>query len=490
VETFQVNLSCIALAAVVAAATSVHFPVSTTNSFAQAAVDRGLFLYYAYDPDDANGAFTQATTLDPHLATAFWGIALASGPDLNTPLTEERFRRAARAIRQAVALDDGSPPQERRFIEIMALRYRGTFADWSRDDAAYREAMLNFARQSRDENAELLAAEALLEGGGLAWQAGSLASDASRAALELVASVLRNDPANVMANHLCIHLYDLAPDREPALSCARRLDAATFPPEAEHLAHMPAHYWIETGNYAAALRSSDRTAALLAQLDAHPAQSEHAHRYAKHDISVGYSAAMMLGNYAVARLWAQRMASEFDESFDGLTALRFGRYDVAYAVAGTPFGGQSVRGIAALRLGHRSEAHAIAAHVAAGNTAHGYLPQLFLARVAEADGNNTEAKRWIQRAIDNQRADFSGELIPLWPAAEALGGLYLRSGDAADAVAAFTDALVAYPNDPRALFGLTTALTEQGARAQAEATRARFELEWKGADTNASDALP
>src|SRR5580704_9907452 len=61
---------------------------------------------------------------------------------------------------------------------------------------------------------------------------------------------------------------------------------------------MPAHNRIETGNYAAALRSSDRTAALLAQLDAHPAQSEHAHRYAKHDISVGYSAAMMLGNSA------------------------------------------------------------------------------------------------------------------------------------------------------------------------------------------------
>jgi hypothetical protein len=489
VEILSVTLAGVVLA-VVAAAASVHLPVSTSNSHAQAAIDRGLLLYYAYNGDDAAQSFAHAAALDSHLAMAYWGMALADGPDLNTPIASDRFDRAAEMCRQATALSAGLPSRESSFIAILARRYRGGFADWQRDDAAYREAMLEFARQSRDENAELLAAEALLEGGGLGWQGGTPASAASREALELVTSVLRGDPANPMANHLCIHIYDLAPDRTPALPCARRLDAAAFPAQAEHLAHMPAHYWIETGNYAAALASSDRAYQLIAQLDVGSAPLEHERPYAKHDVAVGYSAAMMLGSYAAARLWSQRMATFFDENFDALTALRFGRFTTAFAAEGTQFGGQSARGLAALRLGRTDAARAIATHINAGNTSRGYMPQIFLARLAEANGNADEAARWIARALDDQRADFSGELIPLFPAAEALGGLYLRRGDYAAAVGAFTDALATYPNDPRALYGLSAALAGQGELAPAAAARARFQMEWKGADTSAGDALP
>src|SRR5581483_1815072 len=108
------------------------------------------------------------------------------------------------------------------------------------------------------------------------------------------------------------------------------LDATAFPAAAEHLAHMPAHYWIETGNYDAALRSSDRAYASLEQLR-RDADSQHAEHYEKHDVAVGYAAAMLLGNYAQAGLWSERMTAAFGENFDALTALRFGRYDAAYA---------------------------------------------------------------------------------------------------------------------------------------------------------------
>jgi hypothetical protein len=485
----HVSLLAVVLAAASAAA-SVHLTVSTTDPQAQAAIDRGLFLYYAYNGEDAARAFAQAAVLDPRLAMAYWGTALANGPDLNTPLTEDRFERAARAIRQAASLDAGLSARERGFIAIMALRYQGAFANWAADDAAYRRAMLAFAESSQDENAQLLAAEALLEAGGLAWQQGTLANDESQTALTLVSSVLRDDPSSVMANHLCIHLYDLAPDRTPALPCAQRLDAAALPPEAEHLAHMPAHYWIETGDYAAALRSSERAYALLSRLTGDDAESEHTQRYEKHDVAVGYSAAMMLGNYTVAQRWSQRMTAAFGTSFGAITALRFGRYDAAYATDGNEFAGASVRGLAAVHLGRIAEAHAIAAHLPAGNAMQGYMPQLFLARLAEADGKYDEAERWIERGRTNQRAAFAGELIPFFPADEALGGLRLRHGDAAGAAAAFTDALTAYPNDPRALFGLAQASGANGASAHAAAARARFEKEWEGADTNVGDALP
>ena len=483
------SLVAVVLAAIVPVATSVHLPVSTGNPQAQAAVDRGLFLYYAYNGDDAARSFERAAALDPRLAMAFWGVALASGPDLNAPMTPHRFERGARAIRQATSLAADAAPREREFIAIMAQRYRGSFADWQTHEGAYGQAMLQLARDSGDENARLIAAEALLEEGGLAWRDGALAAEASREALELVASVLRADPRSAMANHLCVHLYDLAPDRIPARACAQRLDAATFPPEAEHLAHMPAHYWIETGDYRAALASSDRAFALLGELPG-GLDGEHARRYAKHDVAVGYSAAMMLGNYAAARLWAQLMAGVFDQDFDAVTALRFGRYDAAYAANSGAFGYPSVRGWAELRLGHSAEAGAIAKQVAAGNTSQAYLPQLFLAEAAASNNNPGDAARWIERARDNQRADFTGELIPLFPADEILGALALRQGDFAGAASAFTSALAAYPNDPRALYGLAAALAAQGRAAQAAATRARFQAEWKGADTGGGDALP
>jgi tetratricopeptide (TPR) repeat protein len=483
-----VTLPAIVIAAALAAATSVHFPVSTNDPQAQTAIDRGLFLYYAYNGDGAARSFAEAASREPGLAVAFWGIALAAGPDLNTPLTAAQFAVAQRASRHAVELSAGASERERSFVAIMARRYAGTFKDWNADDDAYRQAMTAFAQSSHDENAQLLAAEALLEHGGLAWENGRLSSGESRTALELDAAVLRDDPSNVMANHLCIHLYDLAPDRLPALPCAQRLDAATFPAQAEHLAHMPAHYWIETGGYRAALASSERAYALLLQLEGTNEDAEHVGRYLKHDVAVGYSAAMMLGNYATAQLWSARMDIAYNTSFDALTALRFGRYSEAYAAPDSAYGNPAVRGLAALHLGRNKEADAIAKPMIDKPPASGYLPQLFLAREAEASGRFGEARTWIADAARDQGADFSGELIPLLPAQEALGFLELRRGDASEAIAAFTQTLALYPNDPRALFGLASALAAGDQNAAAEATRARFAREWEGADTGLAGA--
>jgi tetratricopeptide repeat protein len=474
-------------AAVLAVLSAVHLPASAVPG-AQAAFDRGLFFYYAYDGGDAEIAFAQAAANDPRSAMAYWGEALADGPDLNTPMTQERFALGAKAIAAGVALEGSATPAQRAYVDAMALRYKGSWSDWQRDDAAYAKAMTALAGAvPADDSARVLAAEALLERGGLTWDGAQLADADSRRGLALIDTVLAANPNDVMANHLCLHAYDEAADRTPALPCALRLDAATLPPQAEHLAHMPAHYWIETGNYAAAVASSERALALFSQLQTIAQHDSEHDRYLRHDTYVGYSAAMMLGNYALARLWSARMETAFGTPFAALTALRFGRYADAYALAkdSTP-SDLAVRECAALRLGRIAEAHDLAARLRKGTTA-GYLAPLFFARLAQSDGNADEAGRWIDRAAEAEKSAFSAELLPLLPAAEVRGALALGRHDNAAAVAAFRAALGAYPNDPRALFGLAEALTAQGHAGEALAIRHRFQTVWTPSDTTLTE---
>lgn len=444
----------------------------------QGQIDRGLFLYYAYARDASVAAFTEAAGQTPASPMAYWGEALAYGPDLNTPMTPENFARGKAAIERATALEAAATPAERAYIDAMSLRYRGGWADWNSDDSAYRRAMLALASSApTDANAQLLAAEALLENG-----------DASARTLALIDGVLAREPNNPMANHLCIHAYDNLPDRAPALPCAQRLDAMALPPEAEHLAHVPAHFWIETGAYAKALASSERAYQLLLQLDSANHQTLTQQRYASHDVSVGYSAAMMLGNYATAQRWAGRMNGLFDGKFTALTALRFGRYQDAATAGPNELFGPWIAGLADVRLGRLTDAKAVNVTIRKqyGTPTRGYIPQLFFARLAEAEGNDRDARSWLNLARDNQRSDFYAEIIPFVPAGEALGGYLLRTHSYAEAAAAFDDCLARYPDDPRALFGLSQALAAQGKAAEAAQARARFDATWAGADTTLS----
>jgi hypothetical protein len=159
---------------------------------------------------------------------------------------------------------------------------------------------------------------------------------------------------------------------------------------------------------------------------------------------------MMLENYATAKLWARRMASADGIGFDAITALRFGDAAAAYAASDPQYGNAAAHGWAALLLGHKNEAAAIARRIEKMNATGGYATPLFLALVAESDGDTVKARQWIARAADEQRRDFGAELIPLIPASEQLGALELRGGNRTAAHNAFEETLALYPNDPRA----------------------------------------
>lgn len=439
-----------------------------------ALLDRGLLDYYAYNRNASLGAYRAAAALDPTSAVAYWGEALALGPNVNEPLDAADFAEAQPLIARAVAVETTAAPRDRDLIDALAARYAGIWNDHARDEAVYRQRMgLLAAKYPADDDVAMLYAEALADSG--------QSDDWARVGM-LAAGVLARDPQHPMANHLCIHAEDDAADRASAIACARRLDAMTFAPEQEHLAHMPAHAWIETGAYAAAIASSERAYALAERLRAQPGADPSV--YEGHDVAIGYAAAMVLGDEGRAMVWSDR-AKALDPSRDQTSTVlvRFGRWaDVLAESDERDATLAAARVLALVRTGEIELARRAFARLPSAQKASplGIMAQ---ARLDEHDGKTNAAARALRVLASQQFENYDAEYLPPIPAIEALGGLYLRSGAFADAIAAFREGLAHYPNDPRALYGLSVAFRKAGKAPESAETMAAFLRRWEGADT-------
>lgn len=439
-----------------------HHAVSTTIPAAQASFDRGLLLYYAYNGDAAYDAFAEALQRDPHLAMAAWGEALASGPDLNTPMTAEQFERAAQAIQHAVQLETYASPEEHAYIDATAARYSGSFDSFARDNEAYLAAMGQLAQANPlDDDAQTLYAEGLME-----------SNIGDPQARSIVTSVLARDPAHVLANHLCIHSYDYAPDHSPALVCANRVAQWTFEPAEVHLAHMPAHTYITLGMYAQALRICNR-AWELRESSSSPL------KYASHDAYTGFSVAMMRGDLQSALLWAQRAGDAYGGSDVWATFARFGVWDrIAGNPTGREFNAVLASGLAAVHRGDIPYAQKMLAQYANTNADYRWILE---GAIADAQGRVDDAATAFANAVSYQAAQDTGEELPLFPAGEYLGAMYLHHDRYNDAITAFRAALARFPDDPRALYGLAQAQRALGQSTEAAQTLKTFGKQWGGA---------
>jgi tetratricopeptide (TPR) repeat protein len=83
---------------------SLHHPVSTTNPEAQKFFDQGLSFVYAFNHDEAVKSFKRAAELDPQMAMAYWGIALALGPNINLDVDPAREKAAYDSVQKALAM--------------------------------------------------------------------------------------------------------------------------------------------------------------------------------------------------------------------------------------------------------------------------------------------------------------------------------------------------------------------------------------------------
>ena len=97
--------------------------MSTTNVEAQHAFDEGLARMYGFNHDAAAKAFKRAQELDPNLAMAYWGEALAIGPNYNLPEIDPAAAKAAyNASQKASQLSSHGSPAERDYINAVVKR--------------------------------------------------------------------------------------------------------------------------------------------------------------------------------------------------------------------------------------------------------------------------------------------------------------------------------------------------------------------------------
>src|SRR6202140_3593693 len=102
---------------------SVHYPVRTKSTEAQRFFDQGMAYLYGFNHEAAVRSFQRASELDPDMAMAHWGVALALGPNINLDVDPDREKQAYAAVQSAMAHSENAPAKERDMIAALAKRY-------------------------------------------------------------------------------------------------------------------------------------------------------------------------------------------------------------------------------------------------------------------------------------------------------------------------------------------------------------------------------
>jgi tetratricopeptide (TPR) repeat protein len=498
----------------------LHHPVSTRNPEAQKFFDQGLRFIYAFNHDEAARSFQHATELDPKLAMAWWGVAEAVGPNYNDPADPDRFKRAHDAVQKAVDLSSGATASEQAYIQAMAKRFPADpNSDLKKAAEDYHDAMREVSKQFPDDlDAATLFAESgmNLHPWGLWHQDGTpeAGTDEIVATLE---SVIKRDPNHLGAIHYYIHSVEASNNPERALAGANKL--ASLAPNAGHIVHMPAHIYIRTGDYEAAVKTNQQAAEVdRAYIKQNGAEGIYPMMYYSHNLHFVAVCGAMNGRYAEARKNADLLVANVSphvkempplEGFMTIpmaveirfhhwneilkmpapdpamkTATVFWHFGRGLALAGT---GKIADAEAEYKIVSEAEAATppdVIFQMPINNKVKDILKiaeDVMGAKIAIARKDSASAISMLRDAVAIQDKLNYGE-PPDWfyPVRENLGGALLMSGDAAGAEKVFREDLDRNPRNPRSLFGLQQSLLQQKRDYDAGFVQKQFDASWKG----------
>ena len=500
----------------------LHHPDSTKNPQAQQFFDQGLRFIYAFNHDEAARSFQHAAKLDPKLAMAYWGVAEAVGPNYNDPADPDRYKQAHDAVQKAVDLSAEASPSDQAYIQALAKRFpEDPKSDLKKAAEDYRDAMRQVVSEFPDDlDAATLFAEAgmNLHPWGL-WHVDGTPEVGTDEIVATLESVMRRDPNHLGAIHYYIHAVEASATPERALAGADKL--AALAPAAGHIVHMPAHVYIRTGDYEAAVKTNEQAASVDREyIKATGVQGIYPMMYYSHNLHFIAMCAAMNGNYAESRKNANLLVENVGpyvkempplEGFMTIpvaveirfhhwneilkmpqpdaamkTATVFWHFGRGLALAGT---GKMTEAEAEYKIVSDAEAATppdVIFQMPINNKAKDIMKiakDVLGAKIAVAKKDNNRAIGMLREAVTIQDTLKYGE-PPDWffPVRESLGGVLLMSGDAAGAERVFRDDLDRNLRNPRSLWGLHQALLQQKRDYDAGFIQRQFEASWKGED--------
>ena len=498
----------------------VNLSVSTANADAQKFFDQGLAYMYAFNHGEAVRSFKRAAELDPQLAMAYWGVAVALGSNYNLQADAPQLREAHANLQKALSLAGKASARDRAYIEALARRYSNDLeADRQKLAQDYKTAMGELVKRYPDDlDAATLYAESMMNlRPWKLWSPDGKPAEGTEEIVALLESVLRRNPNHIGANHYYIHAVEASSNPERALPSAARL--AKLAPKAGHLVHMPSHIYIRTGDYHEAARANSEAIAVDREYIAkNGAGGVYPAMYYNHNLHFLASANAMRGRYADAMKAARELEAsvkphvkmmpmlEMFMPYTTVTLVRFHQWDEILK-APKPDGELKLttafwhyaRGMAYAGVNRISDAEAelkafqsvatsIPADAPFGNSnARDVLKiadQMLAGKIAFARGDKRTGLELLRKAIEAEDAVSYNE-PPDWdlPVRELLGAILLVKGEDIEAEKVFRAELARHPRNGRALFGLSESLKRQGKDSSAQAAQKEFRKAWEMADT-------
>ncbi len=496
----------------------LHFPISTVEPKAQRYFNQALTLAFGFNHAEAVRSFRAAAALDPTCGICYAGQALALGPNINAPMSEEAIAPAWKAVEFARAQRHHETDRERDYIDAITARYSENGEDRAALDAAFSEAMAALAAKYPDDlHALTLYAESLMDRMPWAyWNDDGTPKEITPTLVEALETVLAADPEHPGAAHLYIHAMEqFTPNK--AEEAADRLGGLV--PVAGHLVHMPSHIYLRLGRYHDAVIANQQAAAAdedyIAQCNA---QGLYPAAYYPHNLHFLWYAAMMEGqrglSLATADRLRERVPVEVARQMGAIQAYlpvrmftfaRFGMWDEALAEApeaeGLPYATAMWhygRGLALAAKGDVESARAELAALEATRDSDEF--DLVVLRRAEISRNLVDiAANLVRAGIEKQLGNTEREVEllreavdiqltlpysepPFWhfPVRQALGTALIRNRDLQAAQEVFAADLVEFPENGWSLHGLREALAGDGE--PVAGVDARLKLAWRNSD--------
>lgn len=474
----------------------LYHPVSTANEEAQSAFNRGLLAIYAFNYDEAVASFDKASQLDPNLAMAYWGMALALDENLDrfTTLTHAKLTYAL--CQKALALSETATPNEQAYIQALATRFsEDPHADKRVLRAAYKEAMQKVAATYPDDaDASVLYIESMIDH--LSWDLWTSSGKPRNGTVEIVQlleSVLKRTPLHAGANHYYIHAVENSNDPQRGLMSAERLNSLNLL-EWGHLLHTSSHIFMRVGSYEKAVEANIKAVdADKKYIQKNGIEGQYPLKYMAHNLFYLTYAYLWQENYTGALAAATELEQFLIPYIEDIPVLEFNLlvplqvhlyFHDWNAILHFPEPSSEHKIVHLFWLFARAMAFASLGDLKRAEVEQAYYAQqknnlfektdkedvikkifeladdLLTASIAKTKGDLVERVNALTRAVKKQ--DQLDYLHWYYPVRQTLGASLLEIKEPAKSEVAFRQALERLPRNGRSLFGLSQALKAQG----------------------------